>query len=162
MKKIICLLTVTLILMAGALIVKAADVGISVNVNVDNGPSDVVLAEPPIFLYPPALGFYVAVGIPYNLFYVDFNYYLYRGNTWFIASSYNGPWVAVRYERLPRRLRRYKYHRLITIRDKEFQRYDHDRDHYQGKFYRPKQYELKEERYEKYDQRDRGREHRQH
>lgn len=162
MKKTIYLLTAAFIIMIGALTAKAADVGISVNVNIGNGPSGVVLAEPPMFLYPPALGFYVAVGIPYDLFYLDLHYYLYRNNIWYVASGYNGPWVVVRYERLPRGLRRYKYHRLISIRDDEFRRYDRDRDHYRGKFYRPKQHESSDERREKHDQGGRGREHKRH
>ena len=41
--------------------------GISFNLNVGGPP--IVISQPPDFLYPPELGFGVAVGVPYDMFY---------------------------------------------------------------------------------------------
>jgi len=140
----------SLFLLAGVTAAQAEDVGVQLNINVGNAPG-VVIAEPPIFIAPPALGFYVAIGVPYDLFYFDFHYYLCRGNTWYYATGYNGPWIVVRYEKLPWGLRRHKYNRIITIRDEEFKRYNHNHGHYDGYYFRPGRHEQREERHEKHD-----------
>lgn len=53
----------------------AADVSFSINV----GGPPIVISQPPDFLYPPELGFGVAVGVPYDMFYLSGGYYIYRG-----------------------------------------------------------------------------------
>jgi hypothetical protein len=113
----------------------AAWAGISFNINV-GGPS-VVIAQPPDFLYPAELGFGVAVGVPYDMFYFSGAYFINRGGGWYRTSSYGGNWVRVRYRELPPELRRYKMGRIHEYRDREYRVYTRDRDHYQGRYYRP-------------------------
>jgi hypothetical protein len=142
--------------------VQASNVGVDLNVRIGNQPPAVavpvpapapvvVIEEPPLFLYPPGLGFYVAVGVPYDLLYFDNQYYLFRGNTWHRASHFNGPWVVVRHKHLPPGLRRHRIERIRVIRDDEFRVYDRDRGHFRGKHFRPDK-EWKERRKEEHEQ----------
>ena len=100
------------------------------------------------FVYPAQLGFYVAVGSPYDLFYVRNNYYLFRDGRWFRASGSRGPWVATRYRELPPGLRKHDMERIRAYRSAEYDIYRHDRDHYRGKHFRTARDDWKEHRKE--------------
>ncbi|AAR34623.1 hypothetical protein KIP69_06350 [Geobacter sulfurreducens] len=129
----------------------ASDVGFDVNINVGNRPQVVVpapppvvvpgppvaIAEPPVFLVPRSLGFYVAVGVPYDLFYLSGSYYLWSGDVWYRSSHYNGPWGVVKYKNLPPGLRKHKLDRIRYHRDGEYRVYEVERDHYRGRHFRP-------------------------
>ncbi|MDD5258850.1 MAG: hypothetical protein PHD29_02680 [bacterium] len=139
MKKM-SLLLCSFFLLTGLIKAQAADVGVHLNVNIGASPR-VVIAEPPVFIAPPALGFYVAGGVTYDLFYSDSHYYLCRGNVWYYAASYDGPWIMIRYERLPLEIRRHKYTRIIAIRDEEYRRYTHNHSHYDGWYFHPSRHD---------------------
>jgi len=148
----------------------AANVGFDVNVHLGNQPQQVVIpapvAPPPTqviirepappaivsieddvdFVYPSQLGFYVAVGLPYDLFYVRNNYYLFRDGRWFRASGSHGPWVSTRYRELPPGLRRHDMERIRAYRSAEYDVYRHDRDHYRGRHFRTARDDWKEHR----------------
>jgi hypothetical protein len=116
-------------------------------------PPPVVLEEPPLFLYPPELGFGVAVGLPYDVFFISGIYFVNRGNVWYRAPYYNGPWVVTGYRSLPPGLRRHRFERIHYYRDREYRAYQHGHDHYRGRYYRPeKRYkeELKHQRKEEH------------
>jgi hypothetical protein len=98
------------------------------------------------FVYPAQLGFYVAVGVPYDLFYVRNNYYLFRDGRWLRAPGSRGPWVATRYRELPPGLRRHDIQRIRYYRSAEYDVYRHDRDHYRGKHFMTRRDEWKEHR----------------
>ena len=116
---------------------QASDVGVSLGVNFGNvvagfyappvyTPPQVAFREPPEFVARPGLGFYFAVGTPYDLFYASDRYYLCRGNAWFAAPYYDGPWVRIGYNGLPWALRRYPVARLRYFRDDGWRHYRHD------------------------------------
>ncbi|ABK99870.1 hypothetical protein [Pelobacter propionicus] len=120
--------------------------GVNVNVNlgipapvVVAAPPAVVFASPPLFLVPPSLGIYVGVGIPYDIVYVDDFYYLNYRNAWYRSNHYNGPWAGVRQERLPLVVRRQGVEYIRVRRDREYQGYRRDHDHYRGRYFRPDQ-----------------------
>lgn len=96
-----------------------------------------VYAEPTGFIYSPNLGFYVSVGAPYDVVYLDDCYYRNRGGRWFMSRSYGGPWAYVTRERLPYRLHRHDHNQIRYYRDREYRAYLNDRDHYRGRWYRP-------------------------
>ena len=75
-----------LVLFQSASMAQASDVSFSINV----GGPPVVIAQPPAFLYPPELRFGVAVGVPYDMFYLSGIYYVFRGGGWYQTSSYGG------------------------------------------------------------------------
>ena len=154
MKKTVVLLPFALLALGAAS--APASVGVNMNINIGDQPPvvvapppppvivpppprpvDFVIEEPPTFVAPQPLGFYVAVGVPYDLFYVGNTYYVYRDNGWYRGRSYNGPWAAVSYRSLPPGLRRHRMERIRMIRDEEYGHYRDDRDHYRGRHFRP-------------------------
>jgi hypothetical protein len=85
------------------------------------------------FIYPEQLGFYVAVGVPYDLFFFNNSYFVIRDGRWFRAQSSHGPWVAQRYRDLPPVLRRHRLERIREFRNREYVVYTRDREHYRGR-----------------------------
>jgi hypothetical protein len=152
----------------GASLANASNVGVDVNLHLSNRPSQVVVAEPAPppprqvivreepppavvvidndvdFVYPSRLGFYVAVGVPYDLFYVRNNYYLFRDGLWFRARGSRGPWIATRHRELPPDLRRHDIERIRSYRSAEHDVYRRDRDHYRGRHFMTRREEWKE------------------
>ena len=129
---------VALCWMLTALPALAGNVDFGININIGTpvqGP--VMVSEPPLFLAPARLGFQVAVGVPYDLCIVDGRYYLFQANVWYVGSGYNGPWQVVHHDHLPRNLRRRKVREIRSYRDREYVIYKRDRNHYQGRSYRP-------------------------
>jgi hypothetical protein len=155
MKKIALLVAITGIL--AAQVCQAGNVSVGINVGtptpvyMDAGPQPVTITEPVEFIFAPGLGFYVAVGVPYDIVFVSNYYYLHRGNHWYRAPYYNGPWVVTGYNRLPPGLRKHRFERIRTIRDREYRIYREDPSRYKGKHFRPDKewkHERKEERKE--------------
>jgi hypothetical protein len=97
----------------------------------------ITLTEPPEFLFPQKLGFGTAVGVPYDMFYLSDTYYFLQGGTWYRSSSYRGPWVMIGSSRLPPELRKYKLQEIHKLRNAEFAAFWKNRDHYQGRYFRP-------------------------
>jgi hypothetical protein len=119
-------------------------VGADIHISLGNpAPAPYVVSQPPLFLYPQDLGFYVAVGVPFGLFYIDNHYYAPRGGVWYGAPHFNGPWYYVKPGHLPPGLVKHRYRDVIYQRDIEYRNYSRDRDHYQGQKYHP------EDRYSK-------------
>jgi hypothetical protein len=153
----------------GAQAAQAGNVGVNLNINLGEPPRQVIVAPPPPvyvapppapyappvevirveedihFVYPDALGFYVAVGVPYDLFYMQNSYFLYRDGRWLRAPSSHGPWVVQRYRELPPGLRRHKIERIREYRTREYAVYSRDRDHYRGRHFRSDKEQWKEQ-----------------
>lgn len=139
MKGIIFVLILASGLSASAVL--ASDVNLGINLNIGNSPppsgAPIAVEEPPQFIMPQSLGFYVAVGMPFDMFYVANRYYVYRGNQWYYGLRYNGPWHMTSYQQLPVPLRRHQLDRIRHYRDEEYRVYSRDREHYRGRHYRP-------------------------
>src|SRR5262245_199540 len=74
----------------------AVSAGPQVNINVNIGqPPPVIVHERPTMVYLAEPAAYVAVGIPFDIFFVSGHYYYLHGNDWFWGPGYNGPWVVV-------------------------------------------------------------------
>lgn len=122
MRKYLVMLVSLFAVAASVSLVQASDVGFNIGVNLGI-PAPVVVAppvdvvEPPEFVAQPGAGFYVAVGTPYDIFYAGDRYYRCRGNAWYAAPYYNGPWASVGYRAVPWQLRRYPIARLHSFRD---------------------------------------------
>ena len=78
MKKLLAVVAAVFLFQAAS-VVQAADISFGINV----GGPPIVIAQPPDFLYPPELGFGVAVGVPYDMFYASGVYYVFRGGGWY-------------------------------------------------------------------------------
>jgi len=100
-------------------------------------PPEIYLNEAPQFIFSPELDAYVAVGIPYDLVYAGGAYfYFYRGY-WYRGPYYTGPWSLARGGGGRPVFFRYRIDQIRHYRDEEFRRYNHDREHYRGRFHRP-------------------------
>lgn len=100
-------------------------------------PPEVYVEESPQFIYSPALNLYVAVGVPYDLVYSGDAYFYFYGGRWYRGAYYNGPWVVATRRHFPAVLLRHRIDRVRYYRDVEFRRFERDRAHFDGRFYRP-------------------------
>ncbi len=171
MRKVLSCLVLALALPAP--FAHASDVGFNVGVNISNQPRvvvpappqpvyappqpvyaapvpvyapPVVIEEPPEFIEPPELGFYAAVNVPFDLFFVANTYYLCKGNVWYSAPRYNGPWVQARYRALPPQLRRYPFQKIRYYRDAGYNHYRRADNPYWNKHHFHPEKEWKERR----------------
>jgi len=126
--------TVILLTILGALAFAAppshAQVGVDIRIGnpppppPPPGPPAIVVQEPPQMVYYPDAGVYVAIGTPYDLYFVSGRYYYYTGGFWYVSTyGYGGPWARIVYGRLPWGLRRYKIERYHEFRDREWGAY---------------------------------------
>jgi hypothetical protein len=103
------LVALSVLALAG-LVATAAPVHAGANVNVNVGipvgvavaPPPVVVASQPVYVeQPPEMVFiprsnvYFAPGVSVDLFFYDNRWWNRRGDRWYRARGYNGPWVAV-------------------------------------------------------------------
>ena len=100
-------------------------------------PPEVYVDDAPQFIYSPPLRMYVAVGVPYDLVYTGSDYFYFYGGRWYRGPYYNGPWVLATRRYFPPVLLRYRIDNIRHYRDLEYRRYDRNRSHYDGRFYRP-------------------------
>jgi len=99
-----------------------AQAEVHINVNI-GAPPPIIVRSAPTMVFLPEPAVYVAVGIPYDLYFVSGRYYHVRGNNWFWATGYGGPWTPVVYHSLPYGLRKYKPARLHEFREREYRVY---------------------------------------
>jgi len=138
---IICSLAIPLSLCT--LSSQAGDIGINLHFG-DPRPPVIVAPRPvyrapvpafyfdttPDFCYMDSLGFYVALGAPYDLFRYRNDYYIFHEGSWHRSSRINGPWRLVDYRALPPGFRKHKIDKIRRYRDAEYHRRHHDRRDY--------------------------------
>jgi hypothetical protein len=95
------------------------------------------LENAPEFIYSPDLGFFVSVGVPYDLVYDGNNYYNFSGGYWYRGRNYNGPWEIVTVSNMPAKLLKFRIDQIRYHRDMEMRRYETAGDQYSGQFHRP-------------------------
>jgi len=78
---------------------------------------EVFLAAPPLFLQPQEQQYFVAVEIPYDLFYLGGTFFLSVRGTWFTSDFFEGPWERLEKQRLPVVFRESKIQSLREIRE---------------------------------------------
>jgi len=89
----------------------------------DNSYQPVAVVDEPEFVMPPELGFYVAVGVPYDLYFYNNSYWINRSNIWYSSAYYNGPWTRIYYRDVPYLFNRYPFERVRHYRDAYYGRY---------------------------------------
>lgn len=121
------------LLMTSAL---ATPASAEVNINVNIGPPPpVVVHESPTMVYLAEPGVFVAVGVPYDIYFVSGRYYYFHGDHWFWATGYGGPWVHVVHTSLPPGLRKYKVVKLHEYREREYRVYKTQGPAFKGKHF---------------------------
>jgi hypothetical protein len=78
---------------------------------------------------------YVAVGVPYDIYFVSGRYYYLNEGHWFWGPRYGGPWTYLTVEKLPPGLRRYKVKQLHEFRDREYNGYKARGPAFHGKYF---------------------------
>jgi hypothetical protein len=91
----------------------------------------------PEFLFPPQLGFGVAVGVPYDMVYLSKTFYQWYAGVWQRSASYRGPWTQLSVGQLPPELQKFHLAKIRALRNKEFRVYWKDPERYQGKRFVP-------------------------
>lgn len=132
MKKLIIIAALVSAVTLAAPVQAGVTIGISIP-----PPPGIVIEIAPSFIYAPALGFHVSVGVPYDIVYIGKSYYLYNNGYYYRSRYYNGPWVGVETRHLPPGLRKHRFEEVRRFRDVEYRRYEGDRDHYRGRWHRP-------------------------
>lgn len=126
-------------ILVGTPVAQASDVDFGFDLHIgSHSPAPVVVHEPPVFLAPAELGFHVAVGVPYDMFFIGGTYYVCRDHHWYRGPNYNGPWQRVGPRHLPPGLAKKRYRDIIRARDAEYARYKKDKRHYKGRAYHPR------------------------
>jgi hypothetical protein len=126
---------------------------VSVNVHIGE-PPPVVVYSPPTMVMLPEPQMYVAVGVPYDIYFVSGRYYYLHEGHWFWGPGYRGPWTFVTYQSLPPGLRRYKVTKLHEFRDREYRVYQVQGQGFRGGYFVA---EEREEREREHPGRGRGR-----
>ena len=96
-------------LVLAGFVANAAPVYAGTNVNVNLGipvpvvvaPQPVYVEQPPEMVVIPQSNVYFAPGVSVDLFFYDNRWWNRRGDRWYRASGYNGPWVAVGQRHVP-------------------------------------------------------------
>jgi hypothetical protein len=86
-------------------------------------------------VYLPEPAMYVAVGVPYDIYFISGRYYYLHGNNWFWAPGYDGPWVYVVHSHLPPGLQKHKVVKLREYRDREYRVYQVQGPAFKGKHF---------------------------
>ena len=99
------------------------------------GPPPVVLQEPPHMVFDEGLGIYIAVGVPYDIFFYNNLYYYHVNGVWYRAPYYNGPWTHAEFRRIPRIFRQYRIEELRNHREHVWREYRGHEGRYRGRHF---------------------------
>ncbi|MBI3029233.1 MAG: hypothetical protein HYY64_06975 [Candidatus Rokubacteria bacterium] len=86
----------------GAIPAQAQNISIGINIGSPPPPPPIVVAAPPQMVVVPGTTVYYAPGISFNYFSHGGQYFTFHDGSWFVAPGYNGPWVFIVKERVPR------------------------------------------------------------
>ena len=93
-------------LLAGAAIAAATGFSVparaEVNVNINLGPPPIVVSAPPAVVMIPQSQVYFVPDPQIDVFFYGGYWWSPRGNQWYRARQYNGPWGAIEQRRVPR------------------------------------------------------------
>lgn len=133
----------------------SANVDVGINLNI--GAPAIVIESPPEFLLIPSLGFHISIGAPYDIFYLDGNYYHFNNNRWYRSNNYQGPWGYVDRRHLPKRILKHDYREMLNWRDREYHEYNKDREKHRDRYFRPQEkHERKDDRRESHKEKNKG------
>lgn len=71
------------------------------NVNINIGPPPITVSEPPHVVMIPKFGVYFVPGVSYDVFFYNGYWWSPRGDRWYKARQYKGPWGVVQRKHVP-------------------------------------------------------------
>lgn len=98
MHALIVALLLALVLAAPAIPVAPAHAQVQVNIGIN------LPAPPPLVVVPEVRAVQYVTTAPYNLFVYNGQYWVFTNGGWYVASGYNGPWIVVGPQFVPRPL----------------------------------------------------------
>jgi hypothetical protein len=98
-------------------------------------PPPVVLQAPPHMIYDEGLRIYIAVGIPYDIFFHNNSYFYHVNGVWYRSPYYRGPWSRTEIRRIPRGLREHRIEELRGSRERAWKEYRGNEGRYRGKHF---------------------------
>lgn len=72
-----------------------------VTASIETGPPPIVVSAPSALVIMPQNGIYFVPGISYDVFFYDGYWWSPRGDRWYRASEYKGPWGIVEHRQVP-------------------------------------------------------------
>jgi hypothetical protein len=84
----------------GAIPAHAQNINVGINIG-SPPPPPIVVAAPPQLVVVPGTPVYYAPGVNFNYFSYRKQYFTFHDGSWFVAKTYNGPWVFIVHERVP-------------------------------------------------------------
>jgi hypothetical protein len=144
-------------LLLGALLVGGvtgtALAGVSVGVNVNLGPPPIVVSAPPEVVLVPNTDVYFVPGVEFDVFFFNGYWWSPRGDRWFRARAYDGPWRVVQRRFVPRAVFGVPHdYRSLYVRERHI-----PYGEWRGRHFREERREMKEERHERREEfRERG------
>lgn len=94
--------------------------------------SDIHIDRRPDFIFLDSYGFSVSWGAPYDVIYLDNNYFLHQDDQWYRAADYKGPWKRIDEKKLPSVIRKHRWLEITEARETEYRK--HDRRFWEEKF----------------------------
>ncbi len=82
--------------------VKEAAAGVNLGINVNIGPPPIVAPAPPEVVMVPGSQVYFVPGLEFDVFFYNGFWWSPRGDRWYRARAYNGPWGVVDSRYIPR------------------------------------------------------------
>ena len=113
--------TIGLAVLLGALLVPGVtgDASAEVSVSINLGPPPIVVAEPPALVMVPRTQIYFVPERDLDVFFYAGYWWSPRGDRWYRARAYNGPWGVVERRYVPTQVRRVpKDYRARYVREK--------------------------------------------
>lgn len=79
-----------------------ASAGVNIGVNLNVGPPPIVVPAPPEVVLMPDYGVYFVPGLEFDVFFYNGFWWSPRGDRWYRAQEYNGPWRVIGRRFVPR------------------------------------------------------------
>jgi hypothetical protein len=76
--------------------------GVNLDVNINIGPPPIVVPAPPEVVLIPDYGVYFVPGVEFDVFFYNGYWWSPRGDRWYRARAYDGPWRIVGRRYVPR------------------------------------------------------------
>ena len=89
------------LMFAFLVLVSAKTAQAEVNVNINIGPPPIVVSEPPEVVMMPQTGIYFVPSASFDVFFYDGYWWSPRGDRWYRANQYKGPWGIVQRNYIP-------------------------------------------------------------